>query len=430
MTVTLNTPRLAGEVKAIASKSEVHRLLICAAMADTETLIECSEINADIDATARCLNALGADIKYQDGLFTVNPISQLPCGEVTLMPGESGSTLRFLLPVVCGLGINARFIMEGRLGQRPLSPLKELLEENGATIRQEENILYVSGKVAANNYTIAGNISSQFISGLLFMLPRIGGNITITGKIESQPYIGMTVNALTDFGCKVIKTQDGYSVPRVSPLTSPIRTKAKGDWSNAAFFITAGVIGKQSITITDIDIQSSQGDKAIIEVLKKFGAEIHVHDNKIIACPSKLSGTQIDASQIPDLVPILSIAASVAKGTTHIYGAGRLRIKESDRLKACCDMLTNLGAKCHETGDGLVIEGLGIEGLGPEAQLGQTLHTDTIIDSYNDHRIAMSAAIAATVCNCPVTINGAEAVNKSYPLFWEDYQKLSVKEDK
>lgn len=435
MTVTLHTPILKGEVKAIASKSEVHRLLICASMADNTTTIACSEINADIEATQKCLTALGAKIAYENGYFHVDPIQEIPTQEVTLMPGESGSTLRFLLPVVCGLGVKCKFIMEGRLANRPLSPLKELLEQNGATIYQEDNVLYVSGKVRGESFSIAGDISSQFISGLLFMLPMWGGNVIITGKTESLPYIEMTIAALSEFGCNVVETKDGYQVPKKQPLFSPEKIEAKGDWSNAAFFITAGVLGKEPVKITDIDINSKQGDKEIIDVLRNAGARIDVEDNTVTAWPSTLFGTEISAAQIPDLVPILSVAAGVAVGKTKIYAAGRLRIKESDRLAAICEMLTNFGAECEETEDGLIIEGFGktICSSGSCKMVCGTLpgtkNEKVSISSHNDHRIAMSAAIAATLCPKAVEISGAEAVNKSYPLFWTDYHKLASKEE-
>lgn len=392
-------------------------------MANQATKVRCDDINQDIEATARCLNQMGATITYEKDFFTVNPIQKsqsISINTVELTPGESGSTLRFLLPIVCAMGLNARFVLEGRLSERPLSPLKELLEENGAKIQLEGNCLYVSGQVSAKDFTIPGNVSSQFISGLLFMLSQTGGNITITGKTESQPYIDMTVKALSEFGCIPVKTPCGYTVPKSKPLVSPGETIAKGDWSNAAFFITAGVIGKEKIKITDIDIKSSQGDKAIIEILKSMGARIDVEDTCVIAYPSQLTATKIDATQIPDLVPILSVAAAASRGTTQISGAARLRIKESDRIVSTCNMLQKLGVKYCEMDDGMIIEGSSgmlLPGSG-----------DMQIDSYNDHRIAMSSAIAATICNREVTVCGAQAVSKSYPEFWNDYHKLAEKE--
>ena len=410
MTETLFSPVLSGEVRAITSKSEVHRLLICAALADKKTLIECQDTNEDITATADCLRALGADITYNSGFFEVNPIKSLP-KKAVLPCNESGSTLRFLIPVVCILGIEAEFLMKGRLGKRPLSPLRELLEENGAVFTKKDNSLFVKADIKGQFFSIAGNVSSQFISGLLFMLSASGGEIEITGKTESAPYIDMTVNALRSFNCPIKKTENGYRVTKTYPLGSPEKITAKGDWTNAAFFITAGVVGKKPVTVTGLEPNSAQGDKAVIDVLKRLGADIRCSGNTVTAFPSELKAAQIDASQIPDLVPILSVAAANAKGTTKIYGAQRLRIKESDRLESVCNMLTSLGGKAEITEDGLKITGCTLSG-------GE-------VSSYNDHRIAMSAAVAATLCSEKVILNGSEAVKKSYPDFWKDFYKLS-----
>ena len=410
MTETLFSPVLSGEIRAITSKSEVHRLLICAALADKKTTIECKDTNEDIIATAECLRALGAEITYNNGFFEVSPILSAP-KKAVLPCNESGSTLRFLIPVVCILGTEAEFQMKGRLSERPLSPLKELLEENGAAFEQKGSSLFVKANIKGHFFSIAGNVSSQFISGLLFMLSVSGGEIEITAKTESAPYIDMTVNALRSFNCPVEKTENGYKIIKTYPLRSPEKITAKGDWSNAAFFITAGVVGKKSITVTGLEPDSAQGDKAIIDELKKLGAKIVCNGNSVTAFPSTLKASDIDASQIPDLVPILSVAAAYAEGTTRIYGAGRLRIKESDRLQTVFDMLTSLGGKVKITADGLEITGSPLSG-------GE-------FSSGNDHRIAMSGAVAATLCEKTVTINGSEAVKKSYPDFWKDFYKLS-----
>ncbi len=410
MPETLFSPVLSGEVRAISSKSEVHRLLICAALADKKTLIECKDTNEDINATADCLRALGAEILYKNGFFEVRPILALP-KKAVLPCNESGSTLRFLIPIICILGIEAEFQMKGRLSERPLSPLKELLQESGAVFEQKGSSLFVKADIKGHFFSIPGNVSSQFISGLLFMLSVSGGEIEITGKTESAPYIDMTVNALKNFNCPVKKTENGYKITKTSPLCSPEKITAKGDWSNAAFFITAGVVGKHPISVTGLELNSAQGDKAIIDELRKLGAKIVCKNDTVTAFPSKLQATQIDASQIPDLVPILSVAAANAVGTTKIYGAQRLRIKESDRLESVYNMLTALGGKVKINPDGLEITGCALSG-------GE-------FSSCNDHRIAMSGAVAATLCNKQAVINGSEAVKKSYPDFWKDFYKLS-----
>lgn len=410
MNKTLNSPSLSGSVRAIASKSEVHRLLICAALSDKKTLIECSDTNADINATADCLKALGAEITYKNSFFEVTPIKAVP-QKAVLPCNESGSTLRFLIPLVCALGVETEFVLEGRLSQRPLSPLKELLEENGAVFKLEDNSLFVKADIKGHFYSIAGNVSSQFISGLLFMLSLMGGEIEITGKTESAPYIDMTVNALKSFSCDIERTKSGYSVTKTLPLKSPEKITAKGDWSNAAFFITAGVVGKNPITVTGLELKSVQGDRHIVECLQKFGAKIVCENESVTAYPSKLHATNIDASQIPDLVPVLAVAASAADGTTVIYGAERLRIKESDRLESVYQMLSCLGGNVKVKPDGLEITG--------------TKLTGGNFSSYNDHRIAMSGAVASTLCDKNVTIYDAQAVAKSYPAFWTDFEKLS-----
>ncbi len=398
-------PKTSGTIKAIASKSEVHRLLIAAALADKKTLIVCENTNADIDATADCLRALGAEISYCDGIFTVKPIKNTP--ENPVLPcNESGSTLRFLLPLVCFLGKGTVFKTEGRLSSRPLSPLKEELEKAGAKIEAVGKNITVSGKTEGKEFTISGNVSSQFISGLLFMLTKTGGIITVTGTIESRPYIEMTVDALKSFGCDIDFSGNKISVPKTCPLISPEKAESFGDWSNAAFFITAGVIGKEIITVTGLDINSRQGDKKIIEILRRFGARIETDGNSVTAYPSELSAYSFSASDIPDLVPVLAVAAANAKGITRISGCSRLRIKESDRIEAVKEMITALGGKISTENDDIIIEGFPLSG-------GTT-------DSKNDHRIAMSSAVAAFSCENEITVTGAEAVNKSYPSFWDE----------
>ena len=409
MTKSIDNRPLGGAVAAIPSKSEAHRLLICAALGDKKTEITCPQTNKDIEATAACLGALGAEIEYKDGIYTVNPI-RTPLENAVLPCGESGSTLRFLIPLVCGLGVSASFKMEGRLPERPLSPLQEELESHGIRFEKNGNELQISGRLTGHDFTIAANVSSQFISGLLFMLTQVGGKLTLTEKTESADYIEMTLQALTQFGASIQKTENGYSVQK-EILHSPEKINTNGDWSNAAFFLCAGCIGKKEITVTGLDINSAQGDKRVVDILRAFGAEIKIDNNNVTACPSELHGIAVDAAQIPDLVPILAVTACAAKGETRIYNAGRLRIKESDRLQTTKDLLCALGADVEITADGLIING-------------QNPLYGAAVDSANDHRIAMSAAVAATLCDSPVTLGTAEAVAKSYPAFWKDYEKL------
>lgn len=413
MDMQFKNPTVKTCVRAISSKSEAHRALICAALSDTDTKIICTDTNADIDATASCLNALGAKIIRTPDGFEVKPISELEC-KAQLDCNESGSTLRFLLPLCASLGADCSIIMRGRLASRPLSPLYELLESQGVTLsKQGVSPLNISGKLKSGDYSVAANVSSQYISGLLFALSIADGksSLTLEGKIESAPYIFMTVNTLKAFGADVTFDADNnvFHINGKTKLTSPKTFTVGGDWSNAAFYLSAGAIGKNPVTLQNLDQNSAQGDRAVLAVLANMGAEIHSSGDNVTVCPSKLHGTDIDAADIPDLVPILSVAASVANGTTRIYNASRLRLKESDRIESVCSLLSNLGAEIKATDDGMII-------------CGKPKLTGGEVDSFNDHRIAMSAAIASLVCENTVKISRFEAINKSYPSFLDGFE--------
>lgn len=417
MNVTLKPSKPEGKIKAISSKSAAHRILICAAFADKETVIRCDKTNKDIVATAECLSALGADIRYDAPYFYVKPI-KTPTSPATLNCNESGSTLRFLLPIIPALNVEGKFIMNGRLPERPLSPLYEELVAHGACLSaQGSNPLTSSGSLSGDEYRIRGNVSSQFISGLLFALTfsKNGGHLIIEGKTESAPYIDMTVDALRIFGAAPRKVEDGYIIEKNACLRAPDTLDVEGDWSNAAFPLCMGAIGGGSVTVCGLNSASRQGDMEIVTLLRRFGANIAEGNGEYTVTGGKrLHGIDIDATQIPDLVPVLATVASVAEGTTRIYGAARLRLKESDRLVSVTDMLTALGADVKITEDGLIING--------RASL-----SGGVVDSFNDHRIAMSAAVASVACTSPVTVNGAECASKSYPDFWTDIKnKLGI----
>ncbi len=411
MTKVLNSPSLGGRIRAIPSKSEAHRQLICAALSKSPVEIVCPQTSMDIEATARCLSAMGAEIEYINGVYKVTPITQ-PAEKAVLDCGESGSTLRFLLPVVCALGIEADFIMRGRLSQRPMTALTDELSAHSVKIWQEGEHLYTKGKAQGENWKIDAGISSQYVSGLLFMLSIIGGTLELTGNVESAAYIEMTVKALRDFSADIENNGRVYTVKNSALCRAGGRIVTGGDWSNAAFFIVAGAIGKNPVTVDGLELSSVQGDKGIVNILESFGARIEAQGREVTAYPSQLVAADVDAAQVPDLVPVVAVAASVAKGTTRIYGASRLRLKESDRLETVCNMLTAFGAKVEITEDGLLING--VDRL-----------TGGTADSAGDHRIAMSAAVASTVCEGAVEITGAQAVSKSYPAFWEDFEKMS-----
>ena len=411
-TLSRSTPH--GKISAIASKSVAHRLLICASFADKPSLIRCEQLNDDINATIDCLCALGASIRICKPYIEVTPISAL--NKKAILPcNESGSTLRFLLPVCASLNGEFTFEMRGRLSERPLAPLDAVLISHGAKIEKiESDKLCVSGSLSGNAYEIAGNVSSQFITGLLLALSisKAKSTVEITGNLESAPYVDITLDALMQFGVEITKKGSVFYIPAVS-LSAPKELSVEGDWSNAAFPLALGIIGGGEISVIGLDLSSKQGDKKIIELLREFGGEIYQSGSSLTARHSALHGIKIDASQIPDLVPILATVASVAQGETLIYGASRLRLKESDRLMSITHVLSTLGADIRETEDGLIIKGK------KELNGGS-------VDSFGDHRIAMSVAVASTVCSSPVILDGAEASNKSYPDFWRDIETLGI----
>ena len=381
MDITIQPHLLQGNIKVIPSKSQAHRYLICAALSKGQTTLLCPETNRDIEATVDCLNSLGADIQRTKDGYVIDPISAVPQA-ATLNCCESGSTLRFMLPIVGALGVNATFQMSGRLPQRPLSPLWEEMERMGCCLsRPTPDTIFCQGKLQPGDYFMDGSVSSQYITGLLFALSLLeNSELTITGKVESKPYIEITHRAMALF-----------SVP---DYRSPGQIEVEGDWSNGAFWLAANALGSCA-TVTNLDAKSPQGDRKaaiLLQNLKEF--------------------ITIDVSDIPDLVPILSVVASCNQGA-KFQNIQRLRLKESDRVASTIAMLQALGGKAEATDDTLTVYGTGLRG--------------GTVDACNDHRIAMSAAIAATVCAEPVTILGAECVQKSYPRFWEEYSRLGGK---
>lgn len=389
MDITITPSRLSGTVTAIPSKSQAHRLLICAAFADGPTELLCSQTNRDMDATADCLNALGAKILRTHWGYQVTPLGQIP-KTAQLNCHDSGSTLRFLLPVAGALGVDATFVLEGRLPQRPLSPLWEEMERMGCQLsRPTPETIHCQGRLRAGDYFIDGGVSSQFITGLLLAATRMPGvsQLHLTGKVESQPYIAMTQEALAMFGCD----SKEYRITGGVPFHSPGNVQVEGDWSNGAFFLAAQALGND-VAVENLNYDSAQGDRAVQQLL-----------------PVLKKNTVIDASDIPDLVPILAVVAACNQGA-KFTGIRRLRLKESDRVASVIAMLTALGGKAEASEDALTVYGTSLTG--------------GVVDSCNDHRIAMSAAIAATVCEQPVTILGAQCVEKSYPHFFEEYRRL------
>ena len=403
MNVQIKPCTLQGEIQGITSKSFAHRALICAALAEGKSEIQIDDFSQDIAVTVECLKSMGATIKIEENICQVSPIKTAN-KKIEMNCKESGSTLRFLLPVICALGLNATIHGEGRLPERPLSPLKEELIKAGAIISNEFP-LCVKGKINAGDYKIKGDVSSQFVSGLLFALSTLNGDSTLTliPPVESRPYIDITLCMLRDFGASIKEENNKFFVKGNTLKGRKYVTES--DWSNAAFWLCSGV------GVKGLNLNSPQGDKKILEILTRMGANIKNENGTIKAELSNLKGTEIDARNIPDLVPVLSALAATVKGETKILNAGRLRLKESDRLESVFEMLKNLGADVKIKEDSLIIKGKDfLEG--------------GTVDSFGDHRIVMSASILASKSKSDIIIKNAQAVEKSYPEFFTHFVRL------
>ena len=402
--------QLGGTVAAIASKSDAHRLLILAALSRGETKLLMEKRSEDIDATISCLRALGATIEILPdgvavrGIERVNENPRLDCG-------ESGSTFRFMLPVACALCEHARFTGSGRLPERPIGELMRVMQAHGVAFSAERLPFTTTGKLAGGDFALPGNVSSQYLTGLLLALPFAISDSTIwlTTRLESAAYVDITLYALQRFGIQVRVKNGDYFVPGGQASNLPGELRVDGDWSNAAFFLTAGALGNP-VTMTGFHLDSPQGDKAILDALRKFGAKVEATSEAVTVSPAQLSGCTIDVSETPDLLPILAVLGACAEGETRLVNAARLRLKESDRLVSVSAMLRVLGGTVEELPDALVITGGRLVG--------------GTVDSARDHRIAMSAAIASIRCTGEVTILDADAASKSYPAFYHDFNRL------
>lgn len=416
MNVTIQPGPRQGRVRIPASKSQAHRLLLCAALGEGETELLCGGLSADIRATMDCLRALGAGIWQEGERLRVKPIRTAP-RSCALPCGESGSTLRFLLPQAGALGTEAVFHRKGRLPQRPLRPLDEELRSHGMKLREEGEALYASGKLAAGDYTLPGNVSSQFISGLLMALPQLPGDsrLTVTGDLESAGYVAMTEDTLAESGIRWQRTGQVWSIPGGQRFHLPRLCRVEGDWSNAAFFLCAGALSRRGVTVEGLSLRSSQGDQAVLRLLRRFGAEVTEREGAVTVRSGMLHGITVDAGPIPDLIPTLSVVAAASVGDSCMENARRLRDKESDRLEGTAALIRDLGGSARVEGDTLIIHGRGGLRGGNASVLG-------------DHRLAMAAAIAACACRESVTVDDSRCVEKSYPRFWEDFRQLKGEE--
>ena len=404
MDIEISPSVLKGKLSIPASKSCAHRAIICAALAGGVSKLSGITMSKDIEATISAMTALGASFEINGDIVTVKGISGGIDGTAEIDCNESGSTLRFIMPVAAALGVKSVFIGRGRLPQRPIDIYKRELKNHGITFHTEEMPYEISGALTGGKYEIEGNVSSQFITGLLFALPLAKGDseIFMTSHLESRPYVDITIDILRRYGIEIGETENSFVIKGNQKYT-PYDEHIEGDYSQAAFFFVANALGSD-VNILNLKEDSVQGDKAITDIIAD------TVKNGVI------TGYKVDCSDIPDLVPILSVLGAYGNAPSVIYNAERLRIKESDRLAACADMLNNLGGNVTVTADGLEI--MPTDGLN-----GGT------IDSYGDHRIVMAAAIAALNCKGSVIIKGAETAEKSYPTFFEDYVKLGGKAD-
>ncbi len=421
MTVQILPSILKGSVTAIPSKSELHRALICASFCDKPTDIivpgsaysEAENIPDDIRATVSCLKELGADIVFTSNLFHVIPVSSTADYPI-LNCQESGSTLRFLLPVAAACSRNAHFTGSGRLPERPVQELLSVLVSHGISISSQTLPLFLSGSLTGGSFTVPGNISSQYLTGMLLTLPLLpsGSDILLSTELRSKAYIDITIEVMSKFGINIICKDNRYYVSGSSSYKSPGTVTIGGDWSNAAAFLIAGSINKKNaVIVSNLNCGSSQGDKSVINILHSFGASCENNDWGLSCSADNLSGIELDIDSTPDLMPVLAVAAMAASGKTVFINAARLRAKESDRISSVEKMAKALSVEAESFSDSLII-------------YGSSSVKGGIVDSCNDHRIVMAAAIASCITNNPVTITNAEAINKSYPTFFEDFRSL------
>lgn len=435
MDLRIEPANLSGSVVAPASKSIAQRLLILASVAEKPTFIEMdADLSDDVEATARCLSALGVRITALNitpsspegpvfGL-RVSPLPRDPSGrpvaltDVELDCGESGATLRFLLPFVAALGTTARFTGRGRLPERPLSPLAEEMERHGAKLTPEGERalpLRLEGQLRGGTFNLAGDVSSQFISGLLLAGPLLGegATVAVNDPFESKPYVKLTCQALEAFGVTVASergiTRTEFSV-EPQRIASPEAVRVEGDWSQAAFWLSAGALGAD-VCVEGLNLRSAQGDRACMGALALMGVRVGREGGRVQAASKGLRAATLDLRDMPDLICPLAPVAALAAGTSRFTGVRRLRLKESDRLRSVAAALCALGGKAEVVGDELVLEGVGEFSGGT-------------VDAAGDHRVAMMAAVCSLASSGPVTIVGAECVDKSYPMFFDVFEGL------
>lgn len=406
MKLRIQPVRPGGIIQATPSKSYTHRWMIAAALSGTGMSLHGLEPSEDTSMTLACLQALGAQVR--DG--HISPVQ--PRQTALMRCGESGTTLRLMLPIAAALGVQARFLGEGRLPLRPIGPLLEAMQAHGVHFDSAMLPLTISGRLQAGQYTLPGDISSQLISGLMLALPLLdsGSVIHLSTPLVSSGYVRMTMNVLECCGIFVGERDDGFLLPGSQHYRVPSQVSIEGDWTAAAPFLVMGALGGD-VAVRGLPMDSLQGDREIVDLLRRFGAAVGIEGDTVYARPGNLRGSTVDVSQIPDLVPSLAVLGAAAQGVTRLVNAEHLRHKESDRLQSTCAMLHALGVQA-QIGDGsLTIQG------GSPLRGGE-------VDGYSDHRIIMAAAAAATIADGAVAITCPGALNKSYPGFLADLRAV------
>ena len=421
MEKTFSPAHLHGTAAAPASKSEAHRRMICAGLTAGETTLTGFMDSADMAATRRCLRALGASIEREGERLTIRGHARKPARLPVLDCGESGSTLRFFVPIALAMAGGGVFRMHGRLGQRPMDVYRDLFVPRGVRWRMGVGCdgaaeLTVQGRLESGNYVLPGNVSSQFVSGLMFALPLLKEDSTLTVEppVESAGYINMTVEAITSSG--VVMDPIGPFRWRIPGGQAYHATDGRisGDYSQAAVLLCAAALG-HDVEVTNLSADTTQGDRAVLAHLAALGAKVEETEERIAVKASGLHGAVLDMSDCPDIAPILALTCQLAEGESCLTGCGRLRIKECDRLAATVESLNLLGGNARAEGNDIVIKGV------------KQLRGGVRLPDYNDHRMVMLAAIAAADAEQPVTVEGTNALNKSWPEFLNVYQQLGGK---
>ncbi len=409
MIATVTKTNYIGEITAPPSKSVAHRLIISASLKHGKTVVDNIGSSVDVMATIGCMRSLGANITVTNNSATVIGI-ETPLDNAILNAEESGSTLRFLLPVVSALGVNALFVGKGKLPLRPNAALNKVLNQNGAKVEG----LSVKGKLKSGVFNIDASVSSQYITGLLLALPLLNGDsqIILNGNAVSKDYIEITKNILTISNIKFSQTENCFTVYGNQTYFLPDYVKVEGDWSSASFGLVAGALGKK-VKVTGLNVNSKQGDKIILDVIKSTGAEIFVSGDSVTATGGNKTAFTVNLENAPDLAPILSVLATGCKGESRLYGVERLRIKESDRLTAILNMLAVAGVNASYNGEYISV-------IGGQINSGE-------FNGEFDHRMVMSATILAGLAQGQSTVSTAQAVEKSYPQFFNDYKKIGGK---